>query len=111
MDELEAHFRMHDETNLGPPEFETGGQPTNAEYERMGSNWRPGNQPTYTRPWLFFPGDKVLCLWEDQITAGTVIKVQIPGPMRPDKIIFVDPEEGFGYASWWDPDHVERIGQ
>ena len=26
-------------------EFETGGQPTNAEFERYGSDWRPGVDP------------------------------------------------------------------
>jgi hypothetical protein len=28
-------------------EFETGGQPTNAEFEHYGSDWRPGMEPPF----------------------------------------------------------------
>lgn len=70
------------------------------------------------RPWLFEPGDKVLCLYQGTIYSGVVQQVRMPGPVAgvPDHIIQVaidehkdEPDEP--WVAWWNPDQVERIGQ
>jgi hypothetical protein len=81
--------------------------------------WPLENQPEYTRPWLFEPGDAVLCLIEQapggpMIVSGVVQQIRIPGPIRSDQVVQVQmdsddvvPEE-MGLL-WWDPDKLERI--
>jgi hypothetical protein len=106
-------------------EFVTGGQPTNAEYEKLGSSWRPEypapswpleNQPQFSRPWLFEPGDKVLCLMPTAtgqiIVSGVVQQIRIPGPIRTEKVVQVQLDEDVHAPlslAWWPPDLLERI--
>src|SRR4051812_43853222 len=69
------------------------------------------------RPWLFEPGDRVLCLYSEgsalKLLAGRVDAVQIPGPVHPDRVVLVvlddDMDTGVGLA-WWSPDQLERLG-
>ena len=109
-----GHARLAHEFALGatdantPQQVQLDATGFVAEQRLAGVSAKPG----YTRPWLFLPGDKVLCLVQTgqdmKLVAGVVQQVRIPGPMRPNMTVQVQPEDGF--AAWWDPDQLERLG-
>lgn len=71
------------------------------------------------RRWAFLPGDRVLCLVPlseakgdatDELVAGTVQRIMIPGPMRPHKVVQVELDEDTPIKlAWWDPDRIEHF--
>ena len=101
--------KLNDETNLGPRDEIT----TNPHHHDMSATM----SPQYPRPWLFEPGDKVLCLIEQapggpMIVSGVVQQIRIPGPVRWERIVQVqldDEHDSLQALAWWHPDQVERI--
>ena len=105
----EKENKLNDETNLGPRDEITA----NPHHHDMSATM----SPQYTRPWLFEPGDKVLCLIEQapggpMIVSGVVQQIRIPGPVRWERIVQVqldDEHDSLQALAWWHPDQVERI--
>lgn len=64
---------------------------------------------------VFEPGDRVLCLLLGKLMAGTVQKVQMPGPIRLDHTVQVTIDEiitdDAGDTMWFHPEQVERLGE
>lgn len=69
--------------------------------------------------WAYMPGDRVLCLVplsqgpgevKDELVAGTVMRIMIPGPMRAHKVVQVELDEDSPIKlGWWDPDRIEHF--
>lgn len=114
-DACAAYLVLSETTDL-EDQFQTGfneGRPPEARPSITGN---PSlSQPTYTRPWLFVPGDRVIVLIGAKMEGGTVQKVQMPGPVREDHTVYVSLDQvdagTLFQGGWFDPDQVEILAR
>jgi hypothetical protein len=98
-----------------PMDSLTGRVLTDADIEALADEAERGYDVSHLtpRPWLFVPGDRVIVLWGNTLMGGTVLGVQIPGPIRPERVVKVSvddiPDNDLSKVMWWDPDQIERI--